>query len=222
MKLSGLHLMASALLCFGLTAGAAYANPITVVNGDFSQLPDGGLSNIDLVKGNFSSGTQIPGWVTGSGAGEYAPLDFAFTGANGNNVIAYSNSGMITQTVGSTVVVGDTYTLTVELGYRLDVDFDGSADLLIDGNHYAATGTTPTRGGFSTFTATYTGIAADAGQAITIELNSSGVQGNYDNVALTDVSPQGNLSAVPEPSALLYLGTGVLSLGGLARRRFTK
>src|SRR5665213_639484 len=163
MKLSRLHLMASTLICFGITAGAARATKITVLNGDFSLLPTGGLSHSDTT-GTFSSGAGVLDWVAGSGTGEYAPdHGTSFTGSNGSNVIAYSNSGMITQTVGSTVVTGDTYTLTVDLGYRLDVAFDGSADLLINGVHYAAIGTTPTRGGFSTYTATYTGLAGDAG-----------------------------------------------------------
>jgi hypothetical protein len=49
----------------------------------------------------------------------------------------------------------------------------------------------------------YTGTAADAGDSITVQLNVSGAQGDFDNVRLTD-----NLNSLPEPGFGAILGSG--------------
>ena len=57
---------------------------------------------------------------------------------------AYSNveGSVISQTVGETVVMGEVYTLLIDIGWRFDESFTGTADLLINGHTYAAAGTT--------------------------------------------------------------------------------
>jgi hypothetical protein len=105
------------------------------------------------------------------------------------------------------VETGVTYTLKVDLGWRNDdASFGSTAALLVNGVDYFATGT-PVKGGWATFTATYTGKASDAGDHITIELLSLHPQANFDNVLLSD-----NLTAVPEPGFAGLLGLGVSSL----------
>lgn len=119
--------------------------------------------------------------------------------------------------VGSTVVVGEVYTLLVDIGYRLDSAFAGTADLLINGNRYAAAaGVTPTRGTFGTFSVAYTGQLADLGSAITVELNSIGSQGNFDNVILDGTLPT---QEAPEPASFLLIGPALLALKAIQRRR---
>jgi hypothetical protein len=129
---------------------------------------------------------------------------------------AYNNGvgGVISQIIGAPVVLGEVYTLLVDIGYRKDAGFTGSADLLINGQKYTATGV-PIQGAFTTFTATYTGLLADVGQSITIELNSGGSQGNFDNVRLDGTIPGG----VPEPTAFLLAGPALLGLAAWKRRR---
>jgi hypothetical protein len=125
--------------------------------------------------------------------------------------VAFSNGGTISQTVTPTVEQGVTYVLTVELGHREGTSFTSSAELLAGTTVVAtATGTGPTVRNWSPFTASFTGSAADAGEPITIRLISTGLQGNFDNV---------RLSAVPEPSSMLLLGSGVLGLAQVIRRK---
>lgn len=198
---------------FSVGCASAYASSITVLNGDFQT--SSAFTSSDPIAGPYNGG-PIPFWSISGGGGQFQPNSNAFTSADGVNIVAYSNSGVISQTVDATVVAGTVYKFTVDLGYRKDqnVGFAGSADLLINGIHYAAVGTAPLAGDFSTYTATYVGLAGDAGQSITLELNSSGVQGDYDNATLT--------ATTPEPGSIALLGTGLLGMGGIVRRRFVK
>src|ERR1700730_11399182 len=175
--------------CLFLGLQPATADTLAVNNASFETLPTGGLPAPCGLACAFSSG-PIPGWTNSVNAGQFQPGTQAgnhtyFNTLSDGTTSAYSNGGSITQTVADTVLVGVIYTMQVDLGFRNDTPFAGSADLLINGIQYFATGTTPIRGNWSTFTATYTGLASDAGKAITIELNSSGLQGNFDNVRLT-------------------------------------
>jgi hypothetical protein len=109
------------------------------------------------------------------------------------------------------------YTLQVDIGDRLDqgvAGFLGTADLKICAGvsctTIVATGTAPAVGGFSTYTATYLATAADSGKSLTIDLNSTGVQGDFDNV---------RLDAVPEPASFLLIGSALFALSVIRRRR---
>jgi len=211
---------ATLLVCSILSVGSALANTIIVNNPSFETLPAGGLP-IGCGTGCFFSEAAIPSWTsTGSGlSGQFQPgtqdSDFTYFNSLSDGITsAYSNGGTISQTVTDTVQLGVMYTLQVDLGYRNDVPFDATADLLINGATYLASGSTPVRGNWSTFTATYTGLASDVGKAITIQLISSGQQGNFDNVRLSD-----NLTSVPEPTLAGILGVGFAGFVAFRRRK---
>lgn len=166
-----------------LMTTAASADPITVNNPSFEILPPGGLP-IACGTGCSFSEAAIPDWTNGGFSGQFIPGtqvgNFSFfTTVPDEITVAYSNSGTISQTVGATVQAGVIYTLQVDLGWRNDLPaFVGTADLLVNGNQYFATGATPVQGNFSNFTATYTGLAADVGASITIQLNTPSVSPN--------------------------------------------
>lgn len=212
------------LACGMLVASIGLADVITVNNPSFETLPAAGLT-LNCGPGcrfDAPGANSIPGWAGGDG--QFQPGAPGFTtyfntlASDGSLTNGYSDGTTISQTVAPTVQTGVVYTLLVDIGRRNDsfgTTFEGSVDLLINGVHYVATGASPNQGFWSTFTATYTGLAADSGKPITIELLSNGDQANFDNVRLSDNVTSGT---VPEPRMAFWVVMTVLGLGGLWRR----
>jgi len=196
-------------------AVGAMATPIFVSNFSFEALPGTGLNKSGCGPGCAYSTGAIPGWTgVSTGSGEFHPgLPAQFTTLSAGPTVGYSNGITLSQTVGVTVTPGTTYTLQVDLGERNDLGplgFRGGADLLIGGvSVFPAIGLAPTPGNWSTFTATYVGLPADATKTITIQLTSSGAQGDFDNVRLTSVAAA---AGVPEPGTVTLIGLGLAGL----------
>jgi hypothetical protein len=134
--------------------------------------------------------------------------------------VAYADTGNLTQIVG-TVSANTLYTLTVDLGLRMDFPALGSAELLIGSTPVIATGVAPTSGNWSTYAASYASLAGDVGKTITIELlaNANEAQAVFDDVTLTAASTG---TTVPEPSATAFIAAGLICLtvfAGLNRAR---
>jgi hypothetical protein len=211
-----------------ITTAATLAAPITVNNPSFEITPAGGLTLTQACQGlgcSFDAGVgAIPGWTNSGVSGEFIPgtqvgNHFAFDTIPDGITVAYSNGPTISQTVGSLVQAGVTYSLLADLGSRHDnTGFAAGADLLVNGIRYSAVGVTPAPGNWSTFTATYIGRAADVGDPITIELIATAAfppQADFDNVRLS-----GNIaSVVPEPETISLIGLGLAALLGIARRK---
>src|ERR1035437_13605 len=206
------------LATLAFAAAPAFASPIYVDNYSFETPPIGGFPTNCGTGCNYST-AAIPGWSgTAVSAGQWQTGGLYISAdPAGGPTSAFVNDHLISQTVGPTVSAGLVYTLLVDIGLRTDGGFGGTADLLINGHTYFATGTTPNPGNWSQFTATYTGLAADVGKPITIELRGQGVdaqgvnhQGNFDNV---------QLSGVPEPASFLLIGSALLALKAFRRRR---
>ncbi len=129
--------------------------------------------------------------------------------------VAYSNGGGLTQTVAVLAQAGVTYTLQVDVGYRKDVAEPSLPGLVVGSNTITNVISNPPQfsGDWVTDTITYTATALDAGAPISIVLGANGVQGDWDNVRLSD-----SLAAIPEPMSVMLFGTGIVSLGLLRRR----
>jgi hypothetical protein len=208
------------LATLAFAAAPAFASMILVNNPSFETLPAGWPGITTSCGGSciFDVGA-ISGWnSTVVRGGQLQPV--AATGGyinqdGGSPTSAWANDGIFSQTTGAMVGVGTVYTLTVDIGRKLTDTggYGGYADLLIGGTRYTATGTGPLVGQWSPFTVTYTGLAADVGKSITIELGNQtpGVyQANFDNVQLDEV---------PEPASFLLIGSALLALKAFRRRR---
>lgn len=211
------------LACVALSAVAGYASPINVINSSFEE-PLGTLESQCGTGCSYSlgipsgwEGTGLVGrWQPGSSAGNLNYFDYIPDGIT----VLYSMGGTVSQTVG-TVEEGYVYTLQVDWGRRKDEFFDPLSQIALnigDTNVYA-TGITPTFGNWSTFTATYTGTAEDAGKTISILLSSND-QGDFDNVRLDslgghdDDNDLANVAppSVPEAPSFLLVGLGLAGL----------
>jgi len=199
----GSRVRATGLLSIGLCflATPALSTSIAVNNPSFEVLPAAGLP-LGCGSGCSYSEAFIPGWTNvpfgglGLTSGQFRPGTDAgnttyFDTLSDGPISAYTTNGCIAQTVGVTVQEGVTYTLLVDVGWRKDAAPVGLPRLKVNDVYYDGAGTA-VFGGWATFTATYVGQAADVGLPITICLTSVTLQGNFDNVRLSDsVAPTG-------------------------------
>jgi hypothetical protein len=205
-----------------LAASPAFADVIAVTNASFETLPVSGFTSGCGAGCGFSVGIGIPGWITtpsGGSIGQFdpgppGPANPYFNYLTDGSTVAYSNDGTISQTVTVTAVAGVTYTLAVDVGVRKDVPEPGAVNFEVGGATISAVGTLASSGNWSTFTATYTATLADAGDAMTIVLGSPTVQGDWDNVSLTDnvASVVTAADDLPEPGSLALLATGLVAM----------
>lgn len=215
------------VMAAGLLSVPASANPVTITNAGFENpgmQPTGWVNN-------------IPGWTTGPGftgnVGIFYPSAAQFPGGipEGNNV-AFTKGPWISQILTTTLLPSTVYTLTVNVGYRLDNSsgpFTGYTIFLMAGNTVIASSSsgTPAAGNWITALATYTSLVGDPLTGLPLQIlltvnNPDPYQVNFDNVQLDAtgaITPLLPTSAVPEPGTLALLGTGLI---GLIKRRFRR
>jgi PEP-CTERM motif len=231
------------LVCAMLFVSNAFATVVPVVDPSFETLPSGGLPANCGPSCQFDQGVAPQGWMftpgttnpgffgqlqPGSGPAGSPPLPRYFNYVPDGITVAWSDEAgsIISQQIaGQTVNLGDTYTLTVYIGARGDIGgngFNGGADLVLGSTMCAAAGLQPSPGNWSLYTATCsTTNPLDANQPIIIQLNDTGTtllgaQADFDNVQLTDSL---NTAATPEPASFFLMGSGLLAMGGILRRR---
>lgn len=191
---------------------SAQAVPITVSNSSF-ETP---LATDVEYPGYYKTNTADD-WFVGGSAGVWNPLAdssdydaFYSVAIPDGTQIAWSNGGSLTQAVG-TVQANTTYTLTVYVGERLDLDSTGyTIEIVVDGTSVASVTQAQhdtTKGEWILVTATYVSTSADSGKDLEIRLTGiGGGETDFDKIQLDATTPVPN----PEPSTILLIGTGLV------------
>jgi hypothetical protein len=201
------------VLCGALAAGPLRGDSISVQNPSFETA---NALTIGCGAGCAYNFGPIPDWtITGTG-GSWEPNSTYYTSVPDGSIVAFSNGGTISQTLSGVSLLPDTtYTLSVDVGHRLDnltngysITLDAGSTILdsIFGDSKDIPAGTFATEGFS-FT---TGSSVTPGD-LSIILASGAAQNDFDNVRLTDVSTSS--VSTPEPSTLLLLA---IALGCLA------
>jgi len=202
-------------LCFTVSAGAARADGVTVLNASF-EMAD--ALTVSCGSGcAYNGGGSIPDWTVIGSGGSFQPNTTYFNLPLPNgSIVAYSNGGTISQILGVTVQPDSTYTLSVYVGDRLDDEVANYSIALDDGSTtLCSTPTTSngtiTRGTFADIILTCSTGATVAPGDLAIVLTSDGTQIDFDNVALN--------MQTPEPSSYLLLCIGLGSMVVFRRYR---
>jgi hypothetical protein len=214
-------------LTFCLLTTGARADSVTILNPSFETT---NTLSPNCAGTGCAFNFAIPDWnniSSSTAAGSFQPgsntLYFTSPLPDGN-IVAFINSGAITQTLGVSLLPNSVYTLSVDVGRRFDVIAANYSLNLLDGSNVFCTSGSNTNGSitagtFADITLTCATGATVPGGFLGIELTGDGRQIDFDNVQL-DVTT-GTVST-PEPSVLALTFVGLLVSGlffVLSRRR---
>ncbi|MFZ0312007.1 MAG: PEP-CTERM sorting domain-containing protein [Candidatus Korobacteraceae bacterium] len=167
-----------------------------------------------VTNGSFETG-DFTGWTTGGNFEDTEVISGAFydyTGAQDGNFYTVmgpvGSDGTLSQTLATTA--GAQYTVSFWFGSVGDNPSDFSASW--DGTQLLSLTNPNTGSAWTQYTYQVTGTGSDT---LTFAFRDDPAYMALDNVSVTENSGQ----SVPEPSSLLLLGTGVLGLGGVVRRK---
>ena len=201
------------ILVLGFTTSPAFADNITIQNASFEMANSFPYSSPGF--GVWNNG-PIPYWTTTGVAGSWQPGPAAFSSVPNGSTVAYSNGGFIFQTLGVSLLANTTYTLSVDIGHRLDGLVSNYALSLFAGgtvlNSLAGSNGLIPIGTFADESFSFTSGASVPSGSLSIILGSAGPQTDFDNVRLV-------ATPVPEPGSLALLAAGLGFAFFVFRRR---
>jgi hypothetical protein len=200
------------LIYFAFIAGSACADSVTVDNGSFTQSDPLNLTAGCAAGCAYNAG-PIPGWTIDGDGGSWQPgptgpgTPYFSQPLPDGSIVAYIN-GTLSQDLGVALTPDTSYTLTVEVGDRLDGFQGGWSIALEDGGTPMCTNSgataTITAGSFAAESCSFeTGATVPSGDLFVV----LGGSGAGDNATFAD--PAVN---APEPASATLLGVGVLSV----------
>ena len=193
------------LIGFVLISRTASADSVAVQNASFEQIGSGGLPDGCGTGCAYGYG-PVPGW-TGTGGGQWqlgATGTYFNQAAPDGSTVAFIN-GTLSQDLDVTLLANTQYTLTVDVGDRLD-GFNGGWSIALDGGaqqlctNGGQTSSIPA-GTFADESCTFTtGSVAPSGDLFVV-LGGSGLGDDttFDNVRVS----------APEPESIVLLGAGL-------------
>ncbi len=213
MRRLGIFLALAAAL--GFAATTADAATVTLVNADFED-PGTILDEIDPVRGDWTMHSVV-GWTVSGTAGVFEPIvpGPAYNSLPSGTRVGWSNGGSLSQLTGAVFSAASTYTLTVDIGWRLDnASFPGGEISIFADDMSTIISSTAlyvtTQGGFAQAVLVLDAleIAPYLGQQIGILLSGNGQQVDFDNVTLT---------STPLPAAVWLFFSAITVMCGLKR-----
>ena len=220
------------MACLLTLVFAASAAPITVLNSSFED-----VSPALVPSQNTTFSGKVPAaWSFTDVSGVWYPNSFGPAGssfflsalaqvtADGGTNVAYSDSGIISQTLSATLQANTLYTLSLEVGDRLDLTntntvfsyglYDLTTNTLLAGEINVSEATAfggagvPLKGTFVVRSSNFVSGASGVGDTLGIRLSANDVEFDFDKVSLDGSS---FAAAVPLPSSLWG---GLLLLAG--------
>jgi hypothetical protein len=213
-------LFAALLICFALIGGSAWADGITVQNASFEQ--SNALPPNNCGSGCSFNSSGVPDWVTtGVEAGSWQPgtngVYFNSNAVPGGSTIAYVVDASLSQDLGVGLQPNLDYTLTVDVGDRLDGFLSGDYTIALELNgatmcSFTGDNADITPGTFAPETCSFAAPATVPSGDLSVVLSDLSGQATFDDVSVT----------APEPTSAVLLAVGLLLVvvfGGFYKRK---